>query len=84
MPQSYRWRRTQSLDHREMTVHADDWTLVGKNGEHIARTFNLGDADLLGTWRWRVAPFNQIDNADNAETGVEAKQLTEDRFHEIE
>ena len=77
------WRRTQSLDHHGMTVHADDWTLVNEGGEHIARIFDLGDADLLGSWRWWVWPFHEIDNIGSAQTGAEAKQLVEERFERL-
>jgi hypothetical protein len=59
---THRWHRTQSLDHQWKVTYRDDWTLVDENGEHIARVFDLGVADLLGAWRWWVRPFYEIDN----------------------
>ena len=73
-------RRTLSLDHHWKVTHSDDWTLVNENGEHIARIFDLGDADLLGSWRWWVWPFHEIDNIGSAQTGPEAKRLAEERL----
>ena len=78
------WHRTQSLDHHWQTVHDEDFTLVDENGEHIARIFDLGDADLLGSWRWWVQPFHQIDNIGSAQTGAEAKHLAEERLAQSE
>jgi hypothetical protein len=75
------WRRTQSLDHQWKIVHPDDWTLVeSETGEYLARVFEQEDADLLGSWRWWVRPFYEIDNIGSAQTGAEAKRLAEERL----
>ena len=78
---THRWRRTQSLDHQWKVLHPDDWTLVdADSGEYLARIFDLGDADLLGSWRWWVWPFHEIDNIGCAQSGAEAKRLAEERL----
>lgn len=79
------WRRTQSLDHQWKIVHADDWTLVdADSGDYLARIFDQGDADLLGSWRWWVRPFYEIDNIGSAQSGAEAKRLAEERLERPE
>jgi hypothetical protein len=81
MDMTRRWRRTQSLDHHWKLVHPDDWTLIDSDtGEYLARIFDQQDADLLGHWRWWVAPFYEIDNIGSAQTGEEAKRRAEERL----
>lgn len=75
-----RWRRTQSLTHHWKVVHPDDWTFVSDDGDYLARIFDTGDNDILGSWRWWVAPFYQIDNVGSAQNGAEAKSLAEERL----
>ena len=44
--------------HHWKETHSDDWTLVdAETGELLARIFDHTDANLLGSWRWWVAPF---------------------------
>lgn len=80
MTQNRHWRRTQSIPHSWVTVHADDWTLVVENGEHLARIFDTGDPVLLGSWRWWIRPFHMIDNIGSAQSGAEAKKIVEGRL----
>ncbi len=80
MTQNHRWHRTLSLDHSWQTVRADDWTFVDENGEHTARTFDLGAAPLLGAWHWWDQPFHMIDKIGSVQSGTEAKKIVEERF----
>ena len=78
---THHWHRTQSLNHHWKVTHSDDWTLVdSETGEFLARIFDQGDADLLGSWRWWVAPFYLIDNVGSAQNGQEAKRRAEERL----
>ena len=80
MTQNHRWRRTQSLEYSWKTVHADDWTLVGEDGEFLGRIHDTGDNDILGSWRWWIQPFYKIDNVGSAQSGAEAKRIVENRL----
>jgi len=80
MSQNRRWRRTQSLEHQWKIVHADDWTLAADDGEFLGRIHDTGDDDLLGSWRWWVAPFFKVENVGSAQSGAEAKRIVEERL----
>ena len=78
---THRWHRTQSLNHHWKVTHSDDWTLVvSETGKFLARIFDQTDADLLGSWRWWVAPFYRIENVGSAQSGPEANMLAEERM----
>ena len=78
---THRWYRTQSLNHHWKVTHCDDWTLVvSETGKFLARIFDQTDADLLGSWRWWVAPFYRNENVGSAQSGPEANKLAEERM----
>lgn len=78
---SHRWRRTKSIDSGWRELHDEDWSLVDEDtGDVLARIFDTQTPDILGSWRWWLAPFYLIDNVGSAQNWTEAKKLVEERM----
>ncbi len=75
---AHHWLRTETLDLPLEVTRSDDWTLLDTvTGEHLARIYNRGDAELLGSWRWMVAPFNRPEGTGSARNFAQAKRIVE-------
>lgn len=61
----------------------EDWTLVNtETGEPLARIYDTGQPDILGSWRWEIAPFYVTANKGSALNGTEARKQAEARLAE--
>lgn len=84
MTRPTRWRRTQIAQPDAPHLCADDWTLTDtETGECLARIYDTQEPDILGAWRWHVAPYYRTENQGSALTGAEARAAAEKRLAEI-
>ncbi len=78
-----KWRRTQFADPDAPRIMAEDWTLVDvETGEALARIYDTGTPDILGSWRWEVAPYYRIANQGTDLIGTDARTNAEARIAE--
>jgi hypothetical protein len=76
-----RWHRTQLANPDAPRICAEDWTLIdGETGEALARIYDTEQPDILGNWRWEVAPFFMTANRGSALTGTDARMKCEKRL----
>ena len=66
-----KWHRTEGS-----IVRQDDWSLLNDSGDRIAHLFNIGEDDLIGSWRWRVWIEYKMQEG-SARTGTEARKTCE-------
>lgn len=84
MTRSTRWRRTQLAEPNAPHLCAEDWTLVDVEiGECLARIYDTETPDILGPWRWYVAPYYRTENQGCALTGPDARMKAEKRLAEL-
>lgn len=78
-----KWRRTIFADPNAPRIMPDDWTLVDvETGEALARIYDTETPDILGSWRWEVAPYFKTANQGTALTGTDARTNAEARIAE--
>lgn len=74
------WRRTQVVYPDAPDIRREDWTLSGLDGRPLARVFDTERPNILGSWRWQVAPFYVTMNHGAALTGTDARMKCEKRL----